>query len=46
VELPREEYLALRESLGLKTGATVHLRPRRVTTFSSEGQLLDPAAAI
>jgi sulfate/thiosulfate transport system ATP-binding protein len=46
VELPREEYLALRESLGLQTGATVHLRPRRVTTFSSEGQLLDPAAAI
>jgi sulfate transport system ATP-binding protein len=46
VELSREEYLLLRESIGLKTGATVHLRPRRVTTFSSEGQLLDPAAAI
>jgi sulfate transport system ATP-binding protein len=46
VELPRAEYLALRQSLGLQNGATVHLRPRRVTTFSSEGQLLDPAAAI
>jgi sulfate transport system ATP-binding protein len=46
VELPREEYLALRQSLGLQNGATVHLRPRRVTTFSSEGQLMDPAAAI
>jgi sulfate transport system ATP-binding protein len=46
VELPRAEYLALRESLRLQSGATVHLRPRRVTTFSGEGQLLDPAAAI
>jgi len=46
VELPRAEYVALRESLGLQNGATVHLLPRRVTTFSSEGQLLDPAAAI
>jgi sulfate transport system ATP-binding protein len=44
VELPRTEYLALRESLGLRSGATVHLRPRRVTTFSSEQ--FDPAAAI
>jgi sulfate transport system ATP-binding protein len=51
VELPREEYLGLREAIGLQTGAIFHLRPRRVTTFTSEGQLLepdllDPAAAI
>jgi len=46
VELPRGEYLALRDKLGLQSGATVYLRPRRVTTFSSEGVLLDPAAAI
>jgi sulfate transport system ATP-binding protein len=46
VELPRADYLALRESLRLQNGVTVHLRPRRVTTFTSEGQLLDPAAAI
>jgi sulfate transport system ATP-binding protein len=45
VELPRGEYLALRDSLGLQSGSTVHLRPRRITTFSSSGQL-DPAAAI
>lgn len=44
VELPRTEYMALRDSLGLRSGATVHLRPRRVTTFSSEQ--FDPAAAI
>ncbi|WP_280153380.1 sulfate ABC transporter ATP-binding protein [Piscinibacter sp. XHJ-5] len=44
VELPRADYLALRESLGLRAGATVHLRPRRVTTFSAEQ--FDPAAAI
>ena len=44
VELPRAEYLALRDSLGLNTGALVHLLPRRVTRFT-DGQL-DPAAAI
>ena len=44
VELPRAEYLALRDSLGLNTGSLVHLLPRRVTRFT-DGQL-DPAAAI
>ena len=34
VELPRNEYLALRTQLGLKTGSRVHLRPRRVTRFA------------
>jgi sulfate transport system ATP-binding protein len=44
VELPRDEYTALRERLGLKTGSAVHLRPRKVTRFSDE--LPDPAAMI
>ncbi|HEY0855502.1 MAG TPA: sulfate ABC transporter ATP-binding protein [Albitalea sp.] len=44
VELPRAEYTALRDALALKSGATVHLVPRRVTTFTES--LLDPAAAI
>ena len=44
VELPRSEYLALREQLELKSGSTVHLRPRRVTRFGEE--LNDPAAMI
>ena len=34
VELPREEYLRLREREGLRAGATVHLRPRRATRFA------------
>lgn len=44
VELPRAEYLALRDRLGLKPGSAVHLRPRKVTRFSDE--LADPAAMI
>ena len=44
MELPRAEYLSLRDGLGLKTGSAVHLLPRRVTRFT-DGQL-DPAAAI
>lgn len=44
VELPRAEYLALRDRLGLKPGSAVHLKPRRVTTFSDE--VADPAAMI
>ena len=44
VELPRAEYVALRDRLGLRTGSEVHLKPRRVTTFSDE--LADPAAMI
>jgi sulfate/thiosulfate transport system ATP-binding protein len=34
VELPRSDYLALRERLQLAAGSRVHLRPRRVTRFS------------
>ncbi len=45
VELPRAEYLALRDRLGLKPGSAVHLRPRRITRFA-EDQLHDPAAMI
>ncbi len=44
VELPRAEYTALREQLGLAPGVAVHLLPRRVTRFSNE--LPDPAAMI
>ena len=44
VELPRAEYMALRDQLGLKPGAAVHLRPQRVTRFKQEQ--LDPAAMI
>jgi len=44
VELPRAEYLALREQLALKSGSKVHLRPRRVTRFAEERA--DPAALI
>jgi len=44
VELPRAEYTALRDRLGLKPGAAAHLRPRRVTRFADE--LPDPAAMI
>jgi sulfate/thiosulfate transport system ATP-binding protein len=45
VELPRAEYVALRDRLGLKPGSAVHLRPRRITRFAEE-QLHDPAAMI
>jgi sulfate transport system ATP-binding protein len=34
VELPRAEYLSLRQQLDLKSGSRVHLRPRRITRFS------------
>ncbi len=44
VELPRAEYLTLRDTLDLKSGSTVHLRPRRVTQFTDE--VADPAAMI
>jgi sulfate transport system ATP-binding protein len=33
VELPRDEYRALRVQLGLRAGSRVHLRLRRVTRF-------------
>jgi sulfate transport system ATP-binding protein len=44
VELPRTEYAALRDRLGLKPGSAAHLRPRRVTRFAED--LPDPAAMI
>ena len=33
VEMPRDQYLRLRERLALAPGQRVHLRPRRVTRF-------------
>jgi sulfate transport system ATP-binding protein len=33
VEMPREEYAALRASLDLRSGSRVYLKPRRVTRF-------------
>jgi sulfate transport system ATP-binding protein len=44
VEMPRPEWLALRDRLGLKPGATAHLLPRKVTRFASGD--IDPAAMI
>ena len=35
VEMPREQYLHLRERLKLEPGQRVHLRPRRVTRFET-----------
>jgi sulfate transport system ATP-binding protein len=35
VELPRESFVALRQSLLLQPGQRVHLRPRRVTRFAA-----------
>jgi len=34
VEMPRAEFHALRERIGLQPGSAVHLRPRRITRFS------------
>ena len=42
--MQRGDWLALRDRLGLATGSTVHLLPRKVTRFSAEE--LDPAAMI
>jgi sulfate transport system ATP-binding protein len=44
VEMPRTEWLALRDRLDLKPGARAHLLPRKVTRFASED--IDPAAMI
>jgi sulfate transport system ATP-binding protein len=44
VEMPRAEWLALRQRLDLKPGSTAHLLPRKVTRFSSDD--IDPAAMI
>ena len=38
--MPRAEWLALRDRLGLKPGSSAHLLPRKVTRFSSED--IDP----
>jgi len=35
VELPRQDFVALREGLGLMPGARVFLKPRRVTRFAA-----------
>ena len=44
VELPRAEFKRLRETMALEPGATVHLLPRRITSFAQEPA--DPAAMI
>ena len=51
VELPRSDYNALRDRLGLQNGSLVHLLPRRITRFTAGlqptgGEVLDPAAMI
>jgi sulfate transport system ATP-binding protein len=38
VEVPRNEYAALRDSGILQPGGTVYLKPRRVRRFSDVGQ--------
>ena len=44
VEMSRLDWLALRDRLGLVTGSTVHLLPRKLTRFAAED--FDPAAMI
>jgi sulfate transport system ATP-binding protein len=44
VEMPRADYLALRDRLALQPGSAVHLLPRRLRRFASED--VDPAAMI
>lgn len=51
VEMPRAEYTALRDRLGLVTGSQVFLKPRRVTRFlagaqGAQTEQVDPAAMI
>ncbi|MCE9660116.1 MAG: sulfate ABC transporter ATP-binding protein [Burkholderiales bacterium] len=46
VEMQRDDWIRLRDRLGLATGSTVHLLPRKVTRFSSEQVDFDPAAMI
>jgi sulfate transport system ATP-binding protein len=48
VELPRAEYNALREQLGLRAGSTVYLKPRKLTRFApgAAEEQNDPAAMI
>jgi sulfate transport system ATP-binding protein len=35
VELPREEFVALRDDLALRQGTRAHLRPRRIRRFAA-----------
>jgi len=44
VEMPRSDWVALRDRLGLKAGSVAHLVPRKVTRFTSDD--VDPAAMI
>ena len=44
VEMARVDWIALRDRLGLATGATAFLLPRKVTRFSADD--FDPAAMI
>jgi sulfate transport system ATP-binding protein len=50
VEMPRGEFAALRDRLGLHNGSRVHLRARRITRFAdgvlARQELPDPAAMI
>jgi sulfate/thiosulfate transport system ATP-binding protein len=46
VQLPRDEYRRLRESLPLERGSRVWLRPRTLRRFVVDADSLDPAAAI
>ena len=51
VEMPRSDWAALRDRLGLSTGSAVHLLPRRVTRFTAgesprRSEEVDPAAMI
>ena len=49
VEMPRSEFAALRQRLGLRSGSQVHLRARRITRFAAgaaQQELPDPAAMI
>ena len=44
--MPRPEWLALRDRLGLTPGSSAHLLPRKVTRFATEDVDFDPAAMI
>jgi sulfate transport system ATP-binding protein len=46
VELPRAEYIALREQLKLEAGSTAYLLPRRVTRFVETPEAPDDPAAM
>ena len=44
VEMARNDYIALRDRLGLRTGIQVHLLPRRVTRFAAGASVVEPSA--